>query len=312
MPNRPDIETRSFRPSCEPPSGPNDKRADPIEEARQRLLELEANIERRYLKAPLGVSNSEVSLETITSSASKPPPTTTTPSTTASVSRRTTNTSLNISKELSENKGSDDKENEHGNVDDNGDEGEDMGEEEEEDEEDSPQQSPTKKCNLPRGLVVWRKGVEVAKTAAQLAMGFYVLETSIAWHKSIMKAYCQLCHSGDDEDSLLLCDGCDKGYHMYCFKPAITQIPSGDWYCYECINKATASKHCLVCGKLEGKNLVPCTSCPRAYHTECLSPALSKVNMTSSFLPFPVLSNWRSPFVGVWHNMKMERFYRLL
>ncbi|XP_059099037.1 bromodomain adjacent to zinc finger domain protein 2B-like [Tigriopus californicus] len=276
LPNRPDIETRSFRPSCEPVSGPNDKRADPIEEARQRLLELEANIERRYLKAPLGVSNSEVSLETITSSASKPPPTTTAPSATAPVSRRTTNTSLNISKELSENKNSDDKENEHANEDDNGDEGEEMGEDEE-DEDDSPQQSPTKKCNLPRGLVVWRKGVEIAKTAAQLAMGFYVLETSIAWHKSIMKAYCQLCHSGDDEESLLLCDGCDKGYHMYCFKPAITQIPSGDWYCYECINKATASKHCLVCGKLEGKNLVPCTSCPRAYHTECLSPALSKV-----------------------------------
>ncbi len=129
------------------------------------------------------------------------------------------------------------------------------------------------------GLVTWREGVRKAQTAAQLAMGFYVLETSIAWHKSIMKAFCQLCHSGDDEDSLLLCDGCDKGYHTYCFKPAMTSVPDGDWYCFECINKATGNRHCLVCGKQDGKHLVPCTSCPRAYHTECLSPALSKVRL---------------------------------
>ncbi len=147
------------------------------------------------------------------------------------------------------------------------------------------------KSNLPRGLVAWREGVRKAETAAQLAMGFYVLETSIAWHKSIMKAFCQLCHSGDDEDSLLLCDGCDKGYHMYCFKPSITQVPDGDWYCFECINKATGIRHCLVCGKQDGKHLVPCTSCPRAYHTECLSPALSKViylNITVHQVPSSV------------------------
>ena len=139
---------------------------------------------------------------------------------------------------------------------------------------------PEEKSHLPRGLVTWREAVRKAQTAAQLAMGFYVLETSIAWHKSIMKAFCQLCHSGDDEDSLLLCDGCDKGYHMYCFKPSMTKVPEGDWYCFECINKATGARHCLVCGKQDGKHLVPCTSCPRAYHTECLSPALSKVSFT--------------------------------
>ena len=60
---------------------------------------------------------------------------------------------------------------------------------------------------LPKGLIVWREGIRQAQTAAQVAMGFYVLETSIAWHKSIMKAFCQLCHCGDNEDSLLLCDG---------------------------------------------------------------------------------------------------------
>ena len=112
-------------------------------------------------------------------------------------------------------------------------------------------------------------------------MAFYVLETSIAWHKSIMKAYCQLCHLGDNESDLLLCDGCDKGYHTYCFKPVLTNVPEGDWYCYECINKATGVKHCLVCGSQTGKNIIICSTCPRAYHTDCLSPQLSKVSRHS-------------------------------
>ena len=80
-------------------------------------------------------------------------------------------------------------------------------------------------------------------------MCLYMLEASIAWDKSIMKANCQFCHSGDNEDKLLLCDGCDKGYHTYCFKPKMDNIPDGDWYCHECMNKATGERNCIVCGK---------------------------------------------------------------
>lgn len=40
---------------------------------------------------------------------------------------------------------------------------------------------------------------------------------------------CQFCTSGENEDKLLLCDGCDKGYHTYCFKPKMENIPDGDW-----------------------------------------------------------------------------------
>ena len=152
------------------------------------------------------------------------------------------------------------------------------GEREDGDDDDDEGDDDKDKEVLPKGLVIWRDGLKQATTAAQVAMAFYMLETSIAWHKSIMKAYCQLCHCGDNEDSLLLCDGCDKGYHMYCFKPPLEDVPDGDWYCYECINKATGVKHCLVCGKQTQRNMMHCTSCPRAYHTECLTPALAKVN----------------------------------
>lgn len=49
--------------------------------------------------------------------------------------------------------------------------------------------------------------------------------------------YCQFCQKGDNEELLLLCDVCDKGYHTYCHKPQISTIPEGDWYCPSCIAK---------------------------------------------------------------------------
>jgi hypothetical protein len=130
----------------------------------------------------------------------------------------------------------------------------------------------------PKALLTWREAVKRCETAAQVSMCFYVLETSVAWDKSIMKASCQFCHSGDKEDQLLLCDGCDKGYHTYCFRPPMDNIPDGDWFCYECRNKATGQRNCIVCGKPGNKTIsVLCDQCPKAYHIECLQPPLAKV-----------------------------------
>ena len=75
-----DIDSRKFRPACMSTQTNvngvktddfDDDVANPVEEAKERLLDLEANIERRYLKAPLGVSNADISLQTITSSITK-------------------------------------------------------------------------------------------------------------------------------------------------------------------------------------------------------------------------------------------------
>ncbi|XP_051562139.1 bromodomain adjacent to zinc finger domain protein 2B-like isoform X6 [Myxocyprinus asiaticus] len=89
------------------------------------------------------------------------------------------------------------------------------------------------------GMKVWRKALSEVRSSSQLAMCLQQLQKSIAWERSIMKVYCQMCRKGDNEDLLLLCDGCDKGCHTYCHKPKITNIPEGDWYCPACISKAS-------------------------------------------------------------------------
>ncbi|XP_023372572.1 bromodomain adjacent to zinc finger domain protein 2B isoform X4 [Otolemur garnettii] len=87
------------------------------------------------------------------------------------------------------------------------------------------------------GLRVWRRALSEARSAAQVALCIQQLQKSIAWEKSIMKVYCQICRKGDNEELLLLCDGCDKGCHTYCHRPKITTIPDGDWFCPACIAK---------------------------------------------------------------------------
>ncbi|KAK6347123.1 hypothetical protein TWF696_007202 [Orbilia brochopaga] len=46
---------------------------------------------------------------------------------------------------------------------------------------------------------------------------------------------CEKCGRGDDATSLLLCDGCDHGYHTYCLDPPVKAIPERDWYCNRCL-----------------------------------------------------------------------------
>ncbi|CRL04122.1 CLUMA_CG017234, isoform A [Clunio marinus] len=45
---------------------------------------------------------------------------------------------------------------------------------------------------------------------------------------------CELCLLTNREDCMLLCDGCDKGFHMDCLDPPLLEIPLGNWYCNEC------------------------------------------------------------------------------
>ncbi|XP_052754383.1 bromodomain adjacent to zinc finger domain protein 2B isoform X11 [Galleria mellonella] len=130
---------------------------------------------------------------------------------------------------------------------------------------------------IARGLATWREALSRCNTSAQLAQLVQALEAAVAWDKSIMKANCQFCLRGDDEEQLLLCDGCDKGYHTYCFKPRMEKIPEGDWYCWECVNKARGERVCIVCGGAhQHSRTIPCALCVRAYHQDCHYPPLPK------------------------------------
>ena len=38
---------------------------------------------------------------------------------------------------------------------------------------------------------------------------------------------CHFCGTSENDDQLLFCDDCDRGYHMYCLRPPLKTPPEG-------------------------------------------------------------------------------------
>ncbi|KAF9167737.1 hypothetical protein DFQ26_003321 [Actinomortierella ambigua] len=46
---------------------------------------------------------------------------------------------------------------------------------------------------------------------------------------------CEICHSDANLSKMLICDGCELGYHTYCLNPPLASVPKADWYCAKCL-----------------------------------------------------------------------------
>ncbi|KAG0581882.1 hypothetical protein M758_3G016800 [Ceratodon purpureus] len=61
---------------------------------------------------------------------------------------------------------------------------------------------------------------------------------------------CEECGRGDSADQMLLCDKCDRGFHMFCLSPILVSIPPGDWICPHCSQSTTAYEFQMVQRKI--------------------------------------------------------------
>lgn len=51
-----------------------------------------------------------------------------------------------------------------------------------------------------------------------------------------------MCGRADNDEKLLFCDYCDRGYHMYCLLPPMNNPPEGAWICVLCQAKEEHKK----------------------------------------------------------------------
>ncbi|XP_042311899.1 bromodomain adjacent to zinc finger domain protein 1A [Sceloporus undulatus] len=80
----------------------------------------------------------------------------------------------------------------------------------------------------------WKESLLASASLSQVFLHLSTLERSIIWSKSILNARCKMCRKKGDAESMVLCDGCDRGYHIYCIRPKLKAVPDGNWLCPEC------------------------------------------------------------------------------
>ncbi|KIP08343.1 hypothetical protein PHLGIDRAFT_35021 [Phlebiopsis gigantea 11061_1 CR5-6] len=57
----------------------------------------------------------------------------------------------------------------------------------------------------------------------------------VKWALSTSKPHCEVCRKKDRGEEMLLCDGCDCGFHTFCLDPPLVTIPKGQWFCHICL-----------------------------------------------------------------------------
>ncbi|KAE8998550.1 hypothetical protein PR001_g19292 [Phytophthora rubi] len=76
--------------------------------------------------------------------------------------------------------------------------------------------------------------IEMSTMEILIANGWDANAAELAYNSEI----CQVCLRGDCWDRMLLCDGCNSGQHLFCLENPLNEVPTGDWYCKECVADA--------------------------------------------------------------------------
>ena len=51
----------------------------------------------------------------------------------------------------------------------------------------------------------------------------------------LLSVACEHCGGSDDDEHMLLCDGCGGGFHLYCLRPPLSEVPKvAEWFCAGC------------------------------------------------------------------------------
>nr|XP_034834087.1 bromodomain adjacent to zinc finger domain protein 1A [Maniola hyperantus] len=146
----------------------------------------------------------------------------------------------------------------------------------------------------------WEVSLMECRSFAALVLHLLALDSSVSWAASVLNASCRLCRRRTDPDNMLLCDGCNKGHHLYCLKPKLAKVPEGDWFCEQCKPKEKTPRKrrklyteeqpeeelddsadsfdvdealslCGACGS-GGRLAAQCRACAARFHEECAAP----------------------------------------
>ncbi|XP_045929544.1 tyrosine-protein kinase BAZ1B isoform X3 [Micropterus dolomieu] len=80
----------------------------------------------------------------------------------------------------------------------------------------------------------WKTAIREAQSFSRMHVLLGMLDACIKWDMSAENARCKVCRRKGDDEKLILCDECNKAFHLFCLRPALYRIPSGEWLCPAC------------------------------------------------------------------------------
>nr|XP_015223247.1 PREDICTED: tyrosine-protein kinase BAZ1B isoform X2 [Lepisosteus oculatus] len=80
----------------------------------------------------------------------------------------------------------------------------------------------------------WKTMIREAQTFSRVHVLLGMLDACIKWDMSAENARCKVCRRKGEDDKLILCDECNKAFHLFCLRPALYSIPDGEWLCPAC------------------------------------------------------------------------------
>ena len=78
-------------------------------------------------------------------------------------------------------------------------------------------------------------GQPAAKSTAQPAEGSEHTGESDSRSESVEIAMpCEVCSQPTQDSEMLVCESCNRGFHLFCLRPRLHQVPDEAWFCGDC------------------------------------------------------------------------------
>ncbi|CAG7922135.1 unnamed protein product [Penicillium olsonii] len=108
---------------------------------------------------------------------------------------------------------------------------------------------------------------------------------------------CTICGQADNEDVLLLCDGCDIPSHLYCI--GLDEIPPGAWYCQQCESQRALGPAPEAPPARPPRSEQRTQRSQRSQRTRAQQRRLQNRNQTNSL-------HWARVWQSVWDNLNLD------
>ncbi|XP_071994176.1 tyrosine-protein kinase BAZ1B [Engystomops pustulosus] len=101
-------------------------------------------------------------------------------------------------------------------------------------EEQDEEKKMAEEAKVASAVEKWKTAIQEAQTFSRMHVLLGMLDACIKWDMSSENARCKVCRKKGEDDKLILCDGCNKAFHLFCLRPVLLNIPDGEWLCPAC------------------------------------------------------------------------------